>query len=66
MSSVYNRHFVIECAVEEIAISGTVSFGKCSRSTLYRYLRDINDYLTYNRFDWRVKADYENNCIYAI
>lgn len=62
----YNRYLTIEMSVEEIAISGAVSFGKCSRSTLYRYLRDINDYLTYNKFDWRVKADYKNNCIYSI
>ena len=32
-------------AVEEIGFDGGVSLGKCSRSTVYRWTKDINEYL---------------------
>lgn len=49
--------------VEEIAFGDGVSLGKCSRSTVYRWTKAINEYLERNKFDWRVKADYKNCCI---
>lgn len=50
-------------AVEEIGLSGGISLGKCSRSTVYRWTKAINEYLEWNKYDWRVKADYKNCCI---
>lgn len=50
-------------AVEEISFDGGVSLGKCSRSTVYRWTKAINEYLERNKYDWRVKADYKNCCI---
>lgn len=45
----------IVLTVEEIGIDGEISLGRCSRSTAYRNMRRINDYLADNRYDWRVK-----------
>lgn len=50
-------------AVEEIYFGGGISLGKCSRSTVYRWAKAINEYLERNKYDWRVKADYKNCCI---
>lgn len=47
-------------AVEEIGMDGGISLGRCSRSTVYRLTKAINEYLEYNKYDWRVKADYQN------
>ena len=52
--------------VEEIAFDGSVSLGKCSKSTVYRWAKAINEYLERNKLDWRVKADYKNSCINRI
>lgn len=49
--------------VEEIGFDSGVSLGKCSRSTVYRWTKAINNYLERNKYDWRVKADYKNCCI---
>lgn len=50
--------------VEEIGLSGNgIALGKCSRSTVYRWTKAVNDYLKFNNYDWRVKADYKNCCI---
>lgn len=53
----------ITLAVEELAISGDISLGKCSRSTVYRWTKAINEYLKVNKYEWSVKADYKNCCI---
>lgn len=53
-------------AVEEIGFDGSVSLGKCSRSTVYRWAKAMNEYLERNKYDWRVKADYKNCCINVI
>lgn len=45
----------IALTVEELALSGEVSLGRCSRSTAYRDVKRINEYLIQNRYDWRVK-----------
>ena len=50
-------------AVEEIGFDGSVGLGKCSRSTVYRWAKAMNEYLERNKYDWRVKADYKNCCI---
>ena len=50
----------IVMAVEEIDMDGGISLGRCSRSTVYRWTKAINEYLEYNKYDWRVKADYKN------
>lgn len=49
--------------VEELSLSGSVSLGKCSKSTVYRWCKAVNDYLEYNKYEWRVKADYKNRCL---
>lgn len=53
-------------AVEEIGFDGGVSLVRCSRSTVYRWAKAINEYLERNKYDWRVKADYKNCCINMI
>lgn len=50
----------IVMAVEEIGMDGGVSLGRCSRSTVYRWTKAINEYLEAGKYDWRVKADYKN------
>lgn len=50
-------------AIEELALSGGISLGRCSRSTVYRWTKAINEYLDYSKYDWRVKADYKTSCI---
>lgn len=54
----------IVMTVEELALDGSVSLGKCSVSTLYRWCRAINEYLERNHFDWRVKANRKDMSIY--
>ena len=46
----------IQTAISELSLSGAISLGQCSRSTLYRWTRQINDRLSFERYDWRVKA----------
>ena len=53
-------------AVEEIGLDGGISLGRCSRSTVYRWVKAINEYLEWNKYDWRVKADYKNYLINMI
>ena len=48
-------------AVEELALSGGISLGRRSRSTVYRWTKAINEYLETNKCEWRVKAD-DKNC----
>ena len=49
--------------VEELACSGEVSLSNCSKRTLQRWTKVINDYLEANNYDWRVKANTERNTI---
>lgn len=53
-------------AIEELSLSGEVSLGKCSRSTVYRWARKINDRLTQGNYSWRVKADAKTRTIQAV
>lgn len=47
----------IVMTVEELSMDGSVSLGKCSVRTLYRWCKTINEYLERNHFDWRAKAN---------
>lgn len=53
-------------AIEELYLSGIISLGMCSRSTVYRWAKAINEYLTTNKYGWCVKADYKSCCIYVV
>lgn len=46
----------IQYMIEELSLSGAVGVGNCSKSTLYRYARQINNRLENQKYDWRVKA----------
>ena len=48
-------------AVEELSLSGEASLGRCSRSTAYRDVKRINEYLTDNKYSWRVKLFIDKN-----
>lgn len=43
--------------VEELACSGVVVIGECSKRTLQRWAKRVNDYLEANNYDWRVRAN---------
>ena len=45
----------IVLTVEELGMDGEICLGRCSRSTAYRDVKRINEYLIANRYDWRVK-----------
>jgi hypothetical protein len=53
----------IVMAIEELCFDGGISLGRCSRSTVYRWTKAINEYLERDQYEWRVKADYKNCCI---
>ena len=51
-------------AIEEMAIDGAgVSLGRCSRSTVYRWAKNVNEILETDKTNWRVKPDYKNCCL---
>lgn len=56
----------ITMAVEELSLSGSISFGKCSVRTLYRWGRDINKKLAAGNYDWRVQVNKEDMCLEVI
>ena len=51
--------------VEELAFDGAVMV-VCSDSTMYRWVREINDYLERNKYEWRVKANRKERLIEVI
>lgn len=54
-------------AIEEMALSGEIGLGSCSRSTLYRWLKEINDRLARQRASWRaVINDVPSRCLRAV
>lgn len=53
-------------AIQELALSGGISLGRVSRSTVYRWKREINDRLAAEKADWRVKANYKDNSLTAV
>lgn len=53
-------------AVQELALSGAVGLGPCSKSTVYRWAREVNDILKTEKAEWRVKADVKNFALVAV
>ena len=53
----------LQLAIEEIAISGAISLGKCSLRTLQRWCKDINRILETGKYDWRVYVDKKGMCL---
>lgn len=51
----------IALTVEELSLSGAVSLGRCSKSTAYKDVRRVNDYLKANKYDWRVRLTIDKN-----
>lgn len=45
----------VPMVVEELGMDGTISLGRCSRSTAHRDTKRVNEYLEKNNYDWRVK-----------
>lgn len=56
----------IVMAVEELSLSGSISLGNCSASTLYRWGRDINEMLSAGNYDWRVQVNKNDMCLEVI
>lgn len=56
----------IHTAVSELSLSGAISLGRCSTRTLYRWAKDINEYLEREHAEWRVKAIPEDNSIIVV
>ena len=56
----------ITMAVEELSLSGSISLGKCSVRTLYRWGGDINKKLAAGNYDWRVQVNKEDKCLEVI
>lgn len=50
-------------AIAEISLSGAVGLGKCSKSTAYRWTKNINQRLATSKCNWSVKLDLEHRCI---
>lgn len=49
--------------VEELAFDGVVSLGKCSKRTVQRWAKRVNEYLEQNNYDWRVRPNIKDNTI---
>ena len=43
--------------VEELSLSGSVSLGRCHKSTVKRWEKAVNEYLERNKYKWRVKGN---------
>lgn len=43
--------------IEELSLSGAISLGNCSRSTVYRWAKEINKRLEAGHCEWRVKVN---------
>lgn len=61
-----SRYDEKQLAIEELAMSGEISLGNCSKSTLYRWRNEINDRLQISKYDWRVKANPKDNSLIAV
>lgn len=51
--------FDVVLAVEELALSGAISMGRCSRSTAYRNTKQVREYLESQHFPWDVRLKVE-------
>ena len=56
----------IEYTIEELCLSVAVGVCNWSKSTLYRYVRQINERLERENYDWRVKADAKDMTIIVV
>lgn len=61
-----SRYDEKQFAIEELSLSGEVSLGRCSKSTLYRWAREINDRLESGKYDWRVKPNIADNSLKVV
>lgn len=52
--------------VEELVCSGKVILSNCTKRTVQRWAKRANDYLEDNGYDWRVKANTEDNTLEVI
>lgn len=50
----------IQMAIEEIGLSGVINIGKCCRQTMKNWVKDINDSLVHNHYEWRVVGRMED------
>lgn len=48
--------------IEELGLSGSISLGKCCKQTLKNWLKDLNDVLTHEKYEWRVVGKMEDGC----
>ena len=55
----------IELWVEEILFDGSIAVD-CSKSTLYRWVREMNEYLEHNKYEWRVRPNIKEMSIEVI
>lgn len=53
-------------AIQELSLSGSVSLGRCSESTAYRWRREINARLSREKADWRVVLDMPSRTLESI
>lgn len=50
----------IQTAIEEISLSGTINIGRCCKQTVKNWVKDINDSLMHNHYEWRVVGRMED------
>lgn len=53
-------------AIQELSLSGSVGLGPCHPSTLTRWARIINQRLTAQKANWRVKTDHKTNTLNVV
>lgn len=51
--------------VGELAFDGAVAV-RCSDSTLYRWVKEINEYLEWEKYEWRVRANRKERLIEVV
>lgn len=57
---------IYQFAIEELSLSGEISLGKCSKSTVYRWAKEINARLSRGNYSYRVKAAAKTRIIQAV
>ena len=50
-----------QMTIEELAVDGRVSLGRCSRSTAHRWNRTVNERLAAQKYPWRVLTIYSKH-----
>lgn len=54
-----------QTAISELSLSGCIGLSRCSRSTVYRWAKAINEILEREHYDWRVKVNYKEKALYV-